>query len=73
MMNEVRQGELRINGLPLPLRKGIILLALAKAGWTGTDGVLTDDLMRRLFLADPRIAPELERMTPAFSKFGKAS
>jgi len=52
---EVNRGELRVNGAALPLRRGLILLALVRAGWRGTDGVLSEEFARRLALADPRI------------------
>jgi len=52
---EVNQGELKVNGGVLPLRRGLILVALARAGWRGGDGVLSEEFARRLLLADPRI------------------
>ena len=52
---EVRDGRLIANGSTVPLNKGLILLALTKAGWNGSDGLLSPALSRRLFQADPRI------------------
>jgi len=53
---EVREGRLLADGRPLPLNKGLILLALYRAGWKGAEGLLSGDLTRRLLAADPRIA-----------------
>jgi hypothetical protein len=56
---EVRDGRLLMDGAAVPLAKGLILLALAKAGWNGAEGRLDAALARRLFAADPRIAVAL--------------
>ena len=53
---EVHDGLLYFQGAPLPLPKGLILRALAKAGWKGAEGMLDPELGRRLLAADPRIA-----------------
>jgi hypothetical protein len=55
MTYEVNRGELKVNGAAIPLRRGLILLALARAGWRGADGILTEEFARRLVMADPRI------------------
>jgi hypothetical protein len=54
--DEVHDGRLLFQGTPLPLPRGLSLLALAKAGWNGAEGRLDADLGRRLLAADPRIA-----------------
>jgi hypothetical protein len=64
---EVRNGLLKLNGQTLPLRKGIILLALARAGWAGGEGDLSGDLFRGLLRADPRVAFAAGRPAPALS------
>jgi hypothetical protein len=55
MSSEVTQGRLKVNGVPIPLGRGLVFLALAKAGWTGADGMLSEDLTRKLLRAEPRI------------------
>jgi len=55
MSSEVTQGRLKWNGLPIPLGRGLVFLALAKAGWTGADGALSEELTRKLLRAEPRI------------------
>jgi hypothetical protein len=52
---EIREGRLLIDGRPLPLGKGLILLALAKAGWNGAEGPLDAGLAQRALSADPRL------------------
>lgn len=52
---EVREGRFLVNGKALPLRKGLIIQALARAGWHGDDGVLSLEMARKTLLADPRI------------------
>jgi len=52
---EIQQGILLHEGRPLFVPKGLLYVALARAGWRGVDGPLTLDLIRRLRLADPRL------------------
>jgi len=70
MMVEVHRGQLTVKGVVVPLRKGLILLALAKAGWRGTDGTLTEDFVRVLFRADPRIQVTVEGRTRTGTRGG---
>jgi hypothetical protein len=58
---EVRDGHLIVDGALLPLNKGLILLALSKAGWKGAEGVLSPELASRTLQADPRIGALLRR------------
>jgi hypothetical protein len=55
MSSEVTQGRLKINGVLIPLGRGLIFRALAKAGWTGLEGALSEELTKNLLRADPRI------------------
>lgn len=41
---DMANGTLRRNGLPLPLPKGLVLRALLRAGWRGTDGTLPEEV-----------------------------
>lgn len=52
---EVRDGLLTVGGRPVPLSKGLVLLALLRAGWKGAEGFLPPEVALRLPLADPRI------------------
>jgi hypothetical protein len=52
---EVQDGRLIVDGRSLPLNKGLVLVALLKAGWRGFDGPLSADLGLRTLEADPRI------------------
>lgn len=45
---EIAQGVLRRSGLPLLLPKGLVLRALIRAGWKGTDGTLPEEVARHL-------------------------
>lgn len=53
---EVKQGTLLVNREAVPLRKGIIYAALARAGWDGTEGPVGRDFFERLLRADPRLS-----------------
>jgi hypothetical protein len=53
---EIVRGGLRRDGDPVPIPKGLLYLALARAGWKGEDGPLTADFVRRLRGLDPRLA-----------------
>lgn len=58
---ELKDGRLLVDGAALPLNKGLILLALTKAGWKGVEGLLSAELAARALLADPRIGALLRR------------
>jgi hypothetical protein len=45
---EMANGILRRNDLALALPKGLILRALLRAGWRGTDGTLPEEVARHL-------------------------
>ena len=53
---EIVNGVLRRNGHPIPVPKGLLYLALARAGWKGEDGLLSAEFVRRLRALDPRLA-----------------
>jgi hypothetical protein len=53
---EIVSGVLRRDGRPIPVPKGMLYLALARAGWKGEDGLLSADFIRRLRSLDPRLA-----------------
>ena len=53
---EILRGGLHHAGRPVEIPKGLLYLALARAGWRGEDGPLSLDLVRRLRLADPRLS-----------------
>jgi hypothetical protein len=53
---EVRDGKLLVNSEPIPLRKGIVYVALARAGWNGHDGPLTTDLVESMLRLDRRVS-----------------
>ena len=50
------RGALRRDGDPVPVPKGMLYLAMARAGWRGDDGPLTVEFVQRLRLLDPRLA-----------------
>jgi hypothetical protein len=50
------RGGLHRGGLAVPIPKGHLYLALARAGWRGEDGPLSVDLIRRLRLLDRRLS-----------------
>ena len=53
---EVKGGTLFVNGESVPLRKGIIYTALARAGWNGVDGPVSRELFEKVVEADRRIS-----------------
>jgi hypothetical protein len=53
---EVRNGKLLVNSEPIPLRKGIVYVALARAGWNGHEGPLTPDLVESMLRLDRRLS-----------------
>jgi hypothetical protein len=53
---EVKNGRLLINREAIPLRKGIVYVALARAGWTGHEGPLTPDVVESMLRLDRRIS-----------------
>ena len=53
---EIVNGVLHRDGRPIPVPKGLLYLALARAGWKGEDGPLSADFVRRLRGLDPRLA-----------------
>ena len=53
---EIVNGGLRRDGHPILVPKGLLYLALARAGWKGEDGPLSADFVRRLRGLDPRLA-----------------
>jgi hypothetical protein len=53
---EVKGGTLFVNGESVPLRKGLIYAALARAGWKGIDGPISRELFEKVIEADRRIS-----------------
>lgn len=53
---EVRDGKLFVNDEAVPLRKGIVYAALAKAGWTGHEGLLPVQLVADMLRLDRRVS-----------------
>jgi len=53
---EVKNGQLLVNGDPVPLRKGILFRALVRAGWRGDDGTLPPPLVESVLRLDRRIS-----------------
>jgi hypothetical protein len=53
---EVKGGTLFVNGESVPLRKGLIYAALARAGWNGIEGPLSQELFEKVVDADRRIS-----------------
>jgi hypothetical protein len=53
---EIVNGILRRDGDPVAIPKGLLYLAMARAGWKGEDGILSREFVRRLRLIDPRLA-----------------
>jgi len=53
---EVKGGTLFVNGESVPLRKGIIYSALARAGWKGVEGPVSRELFEKVVEADRRIS-----------------
>ena len=61
MMNEdatyeVLDGKLLVNGEAIPLRKGIVYAALARAGWSGHEGPLPLKLVTDMLRLDRRVS-----------------
>jgi hypothetical protein len=53
---EIIRGGLHQGGRAVPIPKGHLYLALARAGWRGEDGPLSVDMVRRLRLLDRRLS-----------------
>jgi hypothetical protein len=53
---EVRDGKLFVNSEPVPLRKGIVYVALARAGWNGHEGPLASDVVESMLRLDRRLS-----------------
>ena len=53
---EVKDGRLLVNSEAVPLRKGIIYAALARAGWNGYEGPISRDFFEKILTADRRIS-----------------
>ncbi len=52
---EVKEGRLAVNGRLLPLSRGMIFVALLRAGWKGVEGILPLELARKALSLDPRL------------------
>jgi len=53
---EVKDGILYVDGDAIPLRKGIVYAALARAGWNGHEGVLPLKLVADMLAMDRRVS-----------------
>jgi len=53
---EVKNGKLLVNDEAIPLRTGIVYVALARAGWKGYEGPLDRDMVDRVLQLDRRIS-----------------
>ena len=53
---EVKDGRLLVNSEAVPLRKGLVYAALARAGWDGRDGLVSRELFEKVLDADRRIS-----------------
>jgi len=53
---EVLDGKLYVNGEGVPLRKGIVYAALARAGWNGHEGRLPLKLVADMLRLDRRVS-----------------
>jgi len=53
---EVKDGQLLVNGEVIPLRKGIVYAALARAGWNGHEGPLPVRLVADMLRMDRRVS-----------------
>ncbi len=53
---DILDGVLRCDGIPVFVPKGLLYVALARAGWRGVDGPLSLEMVRRLRLADARLS-----------------
>jgi hypothetical protein len=53
---EVKDGKLFVNDEAVPLRKGIVYAALARAGWNGHEGPLPLKLVADMLQLDRRVS-----------------
>lgn len=53
---EVKDGALYVNDEAMPLRKGIVYAALARAGWNGHEGPLPLKLVADMLRMDRRVS-----------------
>jgi len=53
---EVKDGRLFVDGEPVPLRKGVVYAALARAGWNGHEGRLPLKLVADMLRLDRRVS-----------------
>jgi hypothetical protein len=53
---EIIRGGLHQDGRSLEVPRGLLYLALARAGWRGEDGPLSLEMIRRLRLLDRRLS-----------------
>jgi hypothetical protein len=53
---EVKDGVLYVNDEAIPLRKGIVYAALARAGWNGHEGPLPLKLVADMLAMDRRVS-----------------
>jgi len=53
---EVKDGRLFVNDEAIPLRKGIVYAALARAGWNGHEGPLPLKLVTDMLSMDRRVS-----------------
>ena len=53
---ELKDGKLFVNDEAIPLRKGIVYAALARAGWTGHEGPLPLKLVADMLRLDRRVS-----------------
>lgn len=53
---EVKDGILYVNGDAIPLRKGIVYAALARAGWNGHEGELPLKIVADMLRMDRRVS-----------------
>jgi len=53
---EVRDGRLWVDRDPVPLRRGLVTAALARAGWHGEEGPVNGEFFEKLLVADRRIS-----------------
>jgi len=53
---EVKDGVLYVDGDAIPLRKGIVYAALARAGWNGHEGRLPLKLVADMLRMDRRVS-----------------
>ena len=53
---EVKNGKLFVDGEAIPLRKGIVYAALARAGWNGHEGPLPLKLVTEMLRLDRRVS-----------------